>query len=215
MAIPNSKPAAPRRALVVIDVQKEYFSGGGLLIEYPPVEKTLPNIGRAMDAARAAGIPVVVVQHSESAASPLFAKGSPLWELHETVASRPRDHYVEKSWPSVYTGTDFAGWLEKNRIDTLTVIGYMTHNCDASTIFEATHRGLHVEFLQDASGALPYANEAGRASAEEIHRVFSVVFHSRFAATGSTDAWIAAVQAGGRLEKNNVLASNRAALAAR
>lgn len=215
MAIQNPKPAAPRRALVVIDVQKEYFSGGGLLIEYPPVEKTLPNIGRAMDAARAAGIPVVVVQHSESAASPLFAKGSPLWELHETVASRPRDHYIEKAWPSVYTGTDFAEWLEKKGIDTLTVIGYMTHNCDASTIFEATHQGLHVEFLQDASGALPYANEAGRASAEEIHRVFSVVFHSRFAATGSTDAWIAAVQAGGRLEKNNVLASNRAALAAR
>lgn len=215
MTIQNSKPAAPRRALVVIDVQKEYFSGGGLLIEYPPVEKTLPNIGRAMDAARAAGIPVVVVQHSESAASPLFAKGSPLWELHETVASRPRDHYIEKSWPSVYTGTDFAGWLDKNGIDTLTVIGYMTHNCDASTIFEATHRGLHVEFLQDASGALPYANEAGQASAEEIHRVFSVVFHSRFAATGSTDAWIAAVQAGGRLEKNNVLASNRAAIAGR
>lgn len=210
----TSNPPSPRRALVVIDVQKEYFSGG-LLIEYPPVEKTLPNIGRAMDAARAAGIPVVVVQHSESAAAPVFAKGSPTWELHETVASRPRDHYIEKAWPSVYTGTDFAEWLEKNSIDTLTVIGYMTHNCDASTIFEATHRGLHVEFLQDASGALPYANEAGQASAEEIHRVFSVVFHSRFAAAGSTDAWIAAIQAGGRLEKNNVLASNRAAVAAR
>lgn len=211
----TSNTPSPRRALVVIDVQKEYFSGGGLLIEYPPVEKTLPNIGRAMDAARAAGIPVVVVQHSESAAAPVFAKGSPTWELHETVASRPRDHYIEKAWPSVYTGTDFAEWLEKNSIDTLTVIGYMTHNCDASTIFEATHRGLHVEFLQDASGALPYANEAGQASAEEIHRVFSVVFHSRFAAAGSTDAWIAAIQAGGRLEKSNVLASNRAAVAAR
>lgn len=210
-----STTSSPRRALVVIDVQKEYFSGGGLLIEYPPVEKTLPNIGRAMDAARAAGIPVVVVQHSESAAAPVFAKGSPTWELHDTVASRPRDHYIEKAWPSVYTGTGFAEWLEKNGIDTLTVIGYMTHNCDASTIFEATHRGLHVEFLHDASGALPYANEAGQASAEEIHRVFSVVFHSRFAATGSTDAWIAAIQAGGRLEKNSVLASNRAALAAR
>jgi nicotinamidase-related amidase len=66
---------APRRALVVIDVQMEYFNGG-LLIEYPPVAQTLPNIGRAMDAARAAGIPVVVVQHSESAAAPVFAKGS-------------------------------------------------------------------------------------------------------------------------------------------
>lgn len=69
----------------------------------------------------------------------------------------------------------------------------MTHNCDASTIFEATHRGLHVEFLQDASGALPYANEAGQASAEEIHRVFSVVFHTCFAAVSSTDDWIGAV----------------------
>ena len=215
MASHDSQPAAPRRALVVIDVQMEYFSGGGLLIEYPPVEQTLPNIGRAMDAARAAGIPVVVVQHSESAAAPLFAKGSPTWELHDTVARRPRDHHIEKAWPSVYTGTDFAEWLEKNRIDTLTVVGYMTHNCDASTILEATHRGLEVEFLQDATGAIPYANAAGHASAEEIHRVFSVVFHTRFAAVGSTGAWIAAVQAGQLLKKDNILASNRAALAGR
>ncbi|MGH8805656.1 MAG: cysteine hydrolase, partial [Polaromonas sp.] len=96
---------------------------------------------------------------------------------------------------------------------TLTIVGYMTHNCDASTIFEATHRGLHVEFLQDASGALPYANEAGQASAEEIHRVFSVVFHTRFAAVGSTDAWMEAVKAGETLKKSNILVSNRAAAA--
>lgn len=206
---------APRRALVVIDVQKEYFTGGSLLIEYPPVAQTLPNIGRAMDAAQAAGIPVVVVQHSEAASAPMFAKGSALWELHETVASRPHDHFIEKAWPSVYTGTDFADWLEKHHIDTLTVVGYMTHNCDASTIFEATHRGLHVEFLQDASGALPYANEAGQASAEEIHRVFSVVFHTRFAAVGSTEDWVAAVHAGQTLKKSNIAVSNQAAIARR
>ncbi|MGH6637619.1 MAG: cysteine hydrolase family protein [Polaromonas sp.] len=212
MSSTDSNSKAPRRALVVIDVQKEYFTGG-LLIEYPPVEQTLPNIGRAMDAAHAAGIPVVVVQNSSPATSPLFAKGSTQWELHETVASRPRDHFIEKDWPSVYTDTDFADWLEKNRIDTLTIVGYMTHNCDASTIFEATHRGLHVEFLHDASGAVPYANEAGQASAEEIHRVFSVVFHTRFAAVGSTDAWIEAVQANETLKKSNILVSNRAAAA--
>lgn len=210
----QAQSQAPRRALVVIDVQMEYFNGG-LLIEHPPVAQTLPNIARAMDAARAAGIPVVVVQHSESPAAPVFAKGSASWQLHEAVASRPRDHYIEKAWPSVYTGTDFAAWLEQRGINTLTVIGYMTHNCDASTIFEATHRGLHVEFLSDATGALPYANEAGSASAEEIHRVFSVVFHTRFAAAGSTEAWINAVQAGGRLEKSNILVSNRAARAGR
>jgi nicotinamidase-related amidase len=44
-----------RRALVVIDVQNEYFAGGGLPIEHPPIDETLPNVTRAMDAARAAG----------------------------------------------------------------------------------------------------------------------------------------------------------------
>lgn len=205
---------APRRALVVIDVQNEYFTGN-LPIEYPPVEQTLPNIGRAMDAARAAGIPVVVVQHSAPATSPLFAKGSPGWQLHEEVGSRPRDHYIEKAWPSVYTGTDFADWLAGRHIDTLTVAGYMTHNCDASTVFEAMHRGLKVEFLADATGALPYDNAAGQASAEEIHRVFSVVVHSNFAAVASTRQWLDAIKDGVPLARDNVAASNQRARAAR
>lgn len=207
-----SATPTPRRALLVIDVQNEYFTGN-LLIEHPPVEQSLPNIGRAMDAARAAGIPVVVVQNSAPATSPLFAKGSPGWALNEAVASRPRDHYVEKAWPSVFTDTDFADWLQQNQIDTLTVVGYMTHNCDASTIFEAMHRGLQVEFLQDASGALAYANTAGSATAEEIHRVFSVVFHTRFAAVASTDEWLAAAKAGRALPRGNIPASYAAARA--
>ena len=202
----------PRRALVVIDVQNEYVSGK-LRIEHPPVSQSLVQIGRAMDAARAAGIPVVVVQHSEAAEALLFATGSDSWALHEVVASRPRDHLVEKHWPSVFTDTGFAQWLAQRGIDTLCIAGYMTHNCNASTVFEATHRGFAVELLSDASGALPYANAAGRASAEEIHRVFSVVFHSRFAAVTGTGDWIGAVQAGRAIARDNIPASNARALA--
>ena len=211
----DNQPQAPRRALVVIDVQNEYFEGGGLPIEHPPVERTLPNIGAAMDAARAAGVPVVVVQHDAPPAAPLFRPGTPRWELHPDIARRPREHFITKHTPSVFTGTDFADWLVRHGIDTLTVVGYMTHNCDASTVFEAMHRGLKVEFLADASGALPYANAAGRASAEEIHRVFSVVFHSNFAAVSSTAEWIAALGQGRRLPIDNVLASNQRAREAR
>jgi nicotinamidase-related amidase len=204
---------APRRALVVIDVQNEYFEGGGLPIEYPPVEQSLPNITRAMDAARAAGTPVVVVRHHAPAGAPVFQADAHNGQLHPEVAKLPHDHLVTKAFPSVFTGTDFGDWIAANRIDTLSVVGYMTHNCDASTVFEAMHRGLKVEFLSDASGALPYANAAGRASAEEIHRVFSVVFHSNFAAVTTTGAWIEALQAGTAIEKDNVVMSNRRARA--
>lgn len=203
----------PRRALIVIDVQNEYVSGN-LLIEFPPVTESLANIGLAMDAARAAGIPIVVVQQDGPVDSPLFANGSDGWQLHPVVGGRPHDHYISKTMPSAFTGTDLAQWLAARQIDTLTVAGYMTHNCDASTIVHAVHDGLTVEFLADASGAVPYENDAGRASAEEIHRVFSVVFHSRFAAVQSTGAWIAAVQAGRATERGSIGASNQRARAA-
>ncbi|TKC89772.1 cysteine hydrolase [Trinickia terrae] len=202
--------ATPRRALIVIDVQNEYVTGG-LPIEYPGVQVSLANIGRAMDAARASSVPVVVVQNFAPADAPIFARGTEGAELHPVVASRPHDHYVEKSLPSAFAGTDLADWLAANQIDTLTVAGYMTHNCDASTIFHALHAGYAVEFLADATGSVPYENAAGCASAEEIHRVFSVVMQSRFAAVLTTGEWGAALGSGARPDKGSIYASNRKA----
>jgi Isochorismatase family len=94
------------------------------------------------------------------------------------------------------------------------VVGYMTHNCDAATIYGATERGLSVEVLSDATGALPYKNRAGSVSAEEIHRAFLVVFHSNFAAVLPTAEWIEALTTGTLPERSNVLASNHAARSA-
>ncbi len=200
----------PRRALVVIDVQNEYVTGA-LRIEYPPIDSSLPRIAQAMDAARAAQVPIVVVQATLPAAAEVFVRGTPSWELHPLIAQRPRDHHIEKRWPSVFTETDFADWLAERQIGTLTIAGYMTHNCNASTVLEAMHRGLQVEFLSDATGSLPYANDAGRATAEEIHRIFSVVFHTAFASVVSTDTWVAALNDGVALPRDNILASNQRA----
>lgn len=202
----------PRRALVVIDVQNEYETGG-LRIQYPCVADSLRNIGRAIDAAHAAGIPVIVVQQSSPVDAPLFATGSHGWELNEVVASRPRDHYLRKTLPSAFAGTDLGAWLQAHAVDTLAVVGYMTHNCNDTTIKHAFDAGLQVEFLMDASGSVPYANRAGFATAEEIHRVFAVVEQSRFAAVMNTGEWIAHLAAGTTPERDTIHASHQRALA--
>lgn len=201
---------APRRALLVIDVQNEYFTGQ-LPIEYPPVDISLPNITAAMQAARAAGVPVITVQHDAPQGSPVFARGSDSWQLHPQVAAFKADHHLHKTMGSAFAGTDLRAWLAGKEIDTLTIVGYMTHNCDAATIYQASHDGLAVEFLADATGSLPYANAAGKASAEEIHRVYSTVFHSNFAAVASTADWIKAVEQGRPLVKDNIYLSNQRA----
>ena len=194
------------RALVVIDVQNEYVSGN-LPIAYPELSESLVNIGVAMDTAVALGMPVVVVQQVAPETSPIFAKGSHGYALHEVVTSRTYDHRVEKTLPSAFVGTDLAPWLEARSIDTIVIVGYMTQNCDESTARDALHRGLAVEFLSDATGTLAMANQQGSLGAEELHRAVLLVLQSRFAAVSTTREWVDAVHSGTDLERSNVFAS--------
>lgn len=201
----------PKRALIVIDVQNEYVSGN-LRIEYPNIELSLANIAKAMDAAHAADIPVVVVQHFASADSPVFARGSQAAELHPLVAERPREHLIQKAVASSFVGTDLGQWLREREIDTLSVVGYMTQHCDDSTVRQAHHEGWKVELLHDATGSPPYRNSQGVATAEEIHRVFSIVMHTGFAAVLSTDEWLTALQSGEVPQADNIYLSNQRAI---
>ena len=120
-------------------------------------------------------------------------------------------HYIEKKLPSAFAGTDLAEWLSEHQINTLTVVGYMTHHCDDSTIRHAFHAGIAVEFLSDAAGALPYVNKAGSASAEEIHRTFTVVMQSRFAAVMTTQDWMSLLHTDRVGECDSIFRSNQAA----
>ena len=203
-------PSTPRRALVVIDVQNDYVDGT-LPIEFPAVQVSLANIGKAMDAARQAAIPVVVVETALPAGAPMFAQGTRGAELHEVVRARSWDHRVSKTFPSAFVGTDLGDWLRQRDIDTVAIAGYMTHNCDYTTALHALDAGLAVEFLSDASGSLPYENRAGSASAEEIHRAFTVVLQTRFAAVLSTAEWLDVMRTGAVPERDSIFASNQRA----
>lgn len=156
------------RALLVIDVQNEYFTGA-LPITYP--EGHLERILEAMDAAIAKRVPVIVVQHHfPDAKKPFFQKGTPGWELHPEVAKRPCDLMIEKTLPGSFTGTELDAWLREQDIDTVTIAGYMTQMCCDTTARQAVHRGFTVEFLSDATGTLALSNSAGEVSAEELQR---------------------------------------------
>lgn len=197
-----------KRALIVIDVQNEYVYGA-LPIEFPPLSVSLPNIGRAIDAASQAGVPIVVVQHATPPGAPVFAEGSPGWELHEVVASRRHviSHLVAKALPSAFAGTDLEEWLRAHGIDTVTVVGYLTNNCDQSTVINAAHLGFAAEFLADASGAVSLSNESGYETAEHLHNAFLVVLQSNFAAVMSTDDWLQTLTGDVEPVRSNLLIS--------
>lgn len=196
---------APRRALIVVDVQQEYFTGI-LQIQAPPRDQTLANIVAALEVAEQQELPVVVVQHELPQGAPVFAVGSDSWSLHPEIEERlnPSWKRVSKDKGSVFAGTDVAQWLAEREVDTVTIVGYMTNNCDIATAVGAEELGLAAEILSDATGAIHLANEAGQVSADQLHETLLVLLHSNFAAVATTQAWTTAVTAGDALPKSDL-----------
>ncbi|NKX50893.1 isochorismatase family protein, partial [Arthrobacter deserti] len=111
---------------------------------------------------------------------------------------------VTKDKASVFAGTDVAHWLADRQVDTITIAGYMTNNCDIGTAAAAEELGLAAEILSDASGSPPLANEAGKVPAEQLHQTLLALLQSNFAAVADTDTWINAVESGQALPKSDL-----------
>lgn len=182
------------RALVVIDVQEEYFTGE-LRIFYPDPHISLSNIQRAMEAATATGVPVVVVRHNGYPEEGVFVRGTPGWDLRWEVAQRPHDLVLDKAQASAFHDTDLADWLAERSIDTVTLAGYMTQNCVDATSRHAVVLGLNPEILSDATGTLAFRTPVGQATAEELHRATLVAQRVGFAQVLTTAEWVERVRA--------------------
>lgn len=176
-----------KRALLVIDVQNEYFTGK-MPVTYPG--NSLENILKAMKSANENGIPIIVIQHSapqENAKT--FRKGSNEWKLHPKIENTPYNHLVEKTLPGSFTGTNLESLLREKEIDTVVISGYMTQMCCDTTARQAMHLGFAVEFLSDATGTLQISNYAGTVTAEELHKAILVTQAMRFSKVLTTDEW--------------------------
>lgn len=177
-----------KRALLVIDVQNEYFTGK-LPVSYPP--GSIYNILKVMDVATQLGLPVIVIQHSAiTPVAPLFRKGSQEWELHPNITQRPHDLLIEKHLPGSFTNTNLEAWLRTKGVDNVVITGYMTQMCCDTTARQAFHLGFSVEFLSDATGTLDIKNDAGSVSGEELHRAILVTQAMRFSKVMKTTTWV-------------------------
>jgi nicotinamidase-related amidase len=178
-----------KRALLVIDVQREYFDGA-LPITHPAGH--LENILAVMDEANQANVPTAIIRHHQpDPESPLFRKNSDMWQLHEEVEKRPRDVLIDKQLPGSFTNTNLGDWLKQVEADTVSIAGYMTQICCDSTARQAMHHGFKVEFLKDATGTLAIENEAGSVTAEQMQTSILVAQQMFISEVISNQDWIA------------------------
>lgn len=137
-------------ALILIDVQREYFTRASPLW-IPDGPAVLERLAGLLESARERGAGIVHVQHHMDASSPVFATGTPAVETMEEVAPGPGEPLIEKHLPGAFDGTTLDVILEELGTKTLIVGGFMTHMCCDTTAREAQARGLDVVFLTDGT----------------------------------------------------------------
>lgn len=199
---------APRRALIVIDAQQEYFDGL-LPIQYPARDDSIASIQTVINTAQQTGTPVVLVQHELPAEAPVFSSGSATWQNHPEVAARENlaAKRISKQFSSIFADTDLEAWLREQRIDTITLVGYMTNNCVIASAAAAEPLGFAVEVLSDATGAIDIANDAGTVPAHQVHQTLMALLHSNWAAVTDTETWTMALSTHAALTKSDLITS--------
>ena len=199
---------APRRALVLIDVQNEY-ARLPLRIRYPRLRDCMERIERVLDAVESAGLPVVCVQHAGPPGGAIFAPGGKGFELCPRIEHRltPRWRRIVKHRGSIYAGTDLAAWLHEQGVDTVTLVGFMVNNCVLASAAWGETIGLATEVLSDAVGAINLRKCAGKADARTVHTTLMALLHSNWAAVTTADDWCRALARDEPLPRCNLVAS--------
>lgn len=138
-----------KTALLVIDVQNDYFPGGKFPLWKP--EETLESITHAIGRAKEAGMPVIYVQHVvRQEPAPFFGEGSEGAEIHPKVkALAPDAPIVVKQSADSFRDTTLDDTLTSLGVTDLLICGMMTHNCVTHTALSKTAEKYNVRILPD------------------------------------------------------------------
>ncbi|MFF8596817.1 cysteine hydrolase family protein [Streptomyces sp. NPDC015220] len=181
------------KALLVMDVQRAIVDIADDGSAY------VPRLRRAIDGARAAGIPVIYVvialrpgfpevgPHNRAltaiARAGLYVEGDPGTEIHPEVAPRPGEVVVTKRRASAFSGSDLEMVLRTRGIDSLVLTGIATSAVVLYTLCQANDLDFGLTVLSDACLDLD----------PEVHRVLTEKLFPQWADVLTVDDWLGAI----------------------
>jgi nicotinamidase-related amidase len=159
------------RALVLVDIQNDYFPGGAHPLHRP--EPAAANAASLLARFREAGEPVFHVQHvAAEADSPFMRKGSRGAEIHESVSPAAGEPVVQKAHPNSFRETSLEQDLRSQGVDEVVVCGMMTAMCVDATARAADDLGFAVTVAQDACATSDLAFGGDQVAAPTVHTAF-------------------------------------------
>lgn len=138
-----------KTALVIIDLQKDYFPGG----KFPlyDIMSVAENSKELLAVVRKKGIPVIHVQHQfMEKDAPFFVSGTEGVKIHESVQPLEGEEVIVKNYPNAFKDTSLKAMLDRNQYSRLIVIGAMAQMCIDATVRAALDNGYQTVLIHDA-----------------------------------------------------------------
>jgi nicotinamidase-related amidase len=175
------------RGLLIIDIQRDYFPGGAYPLVAP--EAAAEAAKRALDRFRAAGEPVVHMQHIWDAPdAPFFKKGTPGTEIHPLVTPAGGETVIEKDEANSFLGTPLEKTLRAEGIDELVVAGMMSSMCVDATVRAGADLGFGMTVIHDGCAAPDLEFGGTTVPGASVHAAFMAALGSGYATlVSSTD----------------------------
>src|SRR3954451_19566873 len=154
-------------ALVLIDIQNEYFPGGALAL--PHAETAAQRAAESIDGARRAGIPVLHIRHEEPDSDQWFVPGSQGAQTHTAVIPAEDEIVIVKHFPNSFLDTDLVQHLAGVGAERVAFCGMMTSMCVDATVRAAADLGLAPVLVDDACAAPDLEHRGTRVPADAVH----------------------------------------------
>jgi len=164
------------RALLVIDIQADYFPGGVLPLWQ--AAETEARVLAGLAKSRASGDRIVLVRHVSTAPTGLFAAEGAGVAIRPAILAAAGDApVVTKRFADAFQDTDLAQRLEG--VDELLVSGMMTQNCVVFTALSRAADAYRVRVVGDLCTA----------PSEIVHRIALNALGSKLQVATAAEIW--------------------------
>jgi nicotinamidase-related amidase len=174
-----------KRALILVDIQNDYFPGGKWTLS--GVDAAADNAAKLLADAREKGDLVVHIRHEFTKPdAPFFVAGSDGARLHDKVINKGDEVVVLKHYVNSFRETELKTVLDSNGITDLIITGAMSHMCVDGITRAAADFGYKPTVIHDACASRDLEFNGVHVPAAHAHAAFMAALGFAYANLQST-----------------------------
>ncbi len=180
-----------KKALIIIDIQNDYFDGGAMTLY--GADAAALNAKILLEKFREERLPVVHIRHIAIRPNATFFLPATVGsEIHKNFEPLHGERMIIKHYPNSFRETALNDYLRLNEITDLVICGMMTHTCVDSTVRAAKDLGFHCTVIADACATKDLWIDEQEVKAAEVQKSFLAALNYYYANIKTTEEFLKA-----------------------